>query len=244
MDIYLYIVTIFLFSSFIQGLTGFGSALVAIPLLALFIDIRIAVPLCILNGLLITAYLSLQLRGHVDRKKALPLLLGYLPGILLGIVFLKNVNDVLFKLVLSCMVIGYSLYRLYVHPTIRPVHRIWALIAGFASGTITTAFSAGGPPAIIYTTLTGWSKDEIKATLSIYFFLGGILTALAHVISGLTTVAVVKYAAASIPAVLLGVSTGSLVYRKFNTEGYINLVLWGLIVTGILLIFSAAGWLG
>ena len=80
MEPYLATILIFLLGSFTQGLTGFGFALVSIPLLVLFMDIQIAVPLCMLSGLVITAFLSLQLKDHLDWRKILPLLFGCLPG--------------------------------------------------------------------------------------------------------------------------------------------------------------------
>lgn len=61
---------VFLLAGFIQGMTGFGSALVAIPLLSLFLDIKSAVPLCMLNSLVITSFLALKMRKHLDRKKS------------------------------------------------------------------------------------------------------------------------------------------------------------------------------
>ena len=239
MEVYILTVLIFLLGSFIQGLTGFGFALVSIPFLVMFMDIRTAVPLCMLSGLVITAFLSLQLKDHLDWRKILPLLLGCLPGILAGVLFLKKISEPVFKFSLGVMLIGYSLYRLFLSPKPRPLHRAWAWAAGFATGAISGAFSAGGPPTIIYTTLTGWDKNEIKSTLSIFFFLGGIATAAAHAFSGLTTAEVVKLSTFSLPGVLAGVWSGSLLYRKFKTEGYIKLVLVGLVLTGLMLIGSA-----
>jgi uncharacterized membrane protein YfcA len=239
MEAYLLTMVIFLLASFVQGLTGFGFALVSIPFLVMFMDIRTAVPLCMLSGLVITAFLSLQLRDHLDWKKVLPLLLGSLPGIVAGVLFLKKINEPVFKLSLGIMLIGYSLYRLFLSPRPRSLHRIWAWAAGFATGAISGAFSAGGPPTIIYTTLTGWNKNEIKSTLSIFFFLGGIATAAAHAISGLTTIEVLQLSAFSLPGVLSGVWGGSLLYKRFRTEGYIKLVLVGLVLTGLMLLGSA-----
>jgi uncharacterized membrane protein YfcA len=239
MEIYLLTLLVFLLGSFIQGLTGFGFALVSIPFLVMFMDIRTAVPLCMLSGLVITAFLSLQLKEHLDWRKILPLLLGSLPGILVGVLFLENISEPLFKLSLGVMLIGYSLYRLFLSPKPRTLHRAWAWAAGFATGAISGAFSAGGPPTIIYTTLTGWNKHEIKSTLSIFFFLGGIATAIAHAASGLTTIEALKLSAFSLPGVLAGVWSGSLLYGKFKTEGYIKLVLIGLILTGLMLLSSA-----
>ncbi|MCK4839313.1 MAG: sulfite exporter TauE/SafE family protein, partial [Desulfobulbaceae bacterium] len=220
--------------------TGFGFALVSIPLLVLFMDIHTAVPLCMLSGLVITAFLSLQLKDHLDWRKILPLLCGCLPGIVAGTIFLKKINEPLFKILLGIMLIAYALYRLFLIPKPRTINKAWGWAAGFATGAISAAFSAGGPPTIIYTTLTGWNKNEIKSTLSIFFFLGGVATAIAHATSGLTTVAVLKLSAISLPAVLLGVWSGSLLYRRFKTEGYIRLVLIGLIAMGLMMLYSAS----
>ena len=72
MSIALIVGMIFLLAGLVQGLTGFGSALVAIPLLCLVVDIKTAVPLCMLNSLIITTTLILQLKKDVDRKKLCP----------------------------------------------------------------------------------------------------------------------------------------------------------------------------
>ncbi len=236
---YLLVMLIVLAGAFTQGLTGFGSALVSLPLLVLFMDIRVAVPFSILNGLLITTVLSLQLKSHLDWRKIGPLLAGFVPGVGVGVLFLKKTSEPLFMLLLGLMLVGFALYRLLAHP--RPVRlgQGWGVTAGFASGAISAAFSAGGPPSIIYATLTGWSKHQIKATLSIYFFLGGIATALAHLLGGLTTGEVIRVFGWSFPAVLIGVWSGSLLYGSFRTEGYLKLVLVALLLMGAMMIGSA-----
>ncbi len=78
---------IFFMAGLIQGLSGFGSALLAMPLLTIFIDVKVAVPLCILNSFLITSYLSFKLKNYMEMKKILSLFAGSLPGIYLGISF-------------------------------------------------------------------------------------------------------------------------------------------------------------
>ncbi|MFZ5759699.1 MAG: sulfite exporter TauE/SafE family protein [Thermodesulfobacteriota bacterium] len=230
---------IFLAAGFTQGVSGFGSALVAMPLLTLFLDIKIAVPLCMLNGLIITAYLSLQLRRHADWQKITPLLLGGLPGIVLGASFLKEADGDLIKLLLGLMIVGYALYNLLLTPAPRPIRPVWAYVAGFFTGVIGSAFSAGGPPVIIYTTLTGWSKDDIKATLSVFFFTTGVAAVVAHALSGLTTLTVLRYHALSAAFVLLGVWAGSLCYGRIKRESYLRIILSLLVVMGGMMIVSA-----
>ncbi|MFH1216750.1 MAG: sulfite exporter TauE/SafE family protein [Pseudomonadota bacterium] len=230
---------IFLAAGFTQGVSGFGSGLVAMPLLTLFLDVKIAVPLCMLNGLIITAYLSLQLRRHTDWKKIGPLLIGCMPGIYVGARFLKEADSGLIKLLLGVMIISYAFYNLLLKPKPRKIQSFWPYVAGFFTGVIGSAFSAGGPPTIIYTTLTGWNKDDIKATLSVFFFTTGIFMAAAHAVSGLTTVTVLRYYAVSALFVLLGVWAGSYCYGKIRRETYLKVILYLLVVMGGMMIFSA-----
>jgi uncharacterized membrane protein YfcA len=236
---YLVIMLILAAGAFTQGLTGFGSALVSLPLLVFCLDIRTAVPLSVLHGLLISAFLSLQLRGHLDWHKINPLLAGFLPGVWVGVVFLKKTSQPLFLLTLGVMLVVFALYRLLAHPHPVRLRRIWGVPAGFASGAISAAFSAGGPPSIIYATLTGWNKHEIKATLSIYFFLGGIFTVVAHLAGGIITPEVIRLFAWTGPAALVGVWSGSLLYGRFRTESYLKLVLFALLGMGVLMLVSA-----
>ena len=235
----IFISIIFLAAGFIQGLTGFGSALLAMPLLTLFIDVKIAVPLCILNSFLITSYLSFKLKDYMEMRKILPLLAGSLPGIYLGIMFLKSMESDLIKLLLGLLIISYCLYTLIFRPAPRKIHRAWAYIAGFSTGFIGSAFSAGGPPAIIYTTLTGWSKDHIKATLTGFFLIGNIIIIIGHAASGLTNSLVLKYLLTSAVFVFAGVHMGSLLYERTNTQGYIKIILIILMMLGILMIGTA-----
>lgn len=237
---YLFLLLILAAGGFTQGLTGFGSALVSLPLLVFCLDIRTAVPLSVLHGLLISAFLSLQLRGHLDWHKINPLLAGFLPGVWVGVVFLKRSSQTLFLLTLGVMLVAFALYRLLAHPHPVRLKRVWGVPAGFASGAISAAFSAGGPPSIIYATLTGWDKHEIKATLSIYFFLGGIFTVIAHLAGGIITTEVTSLFAWTSPAALAGVWGGSLLYGRFRTEGYLRLVLIALLLTGVVMVFAAA----
>ncbi|OGQ95660.1 MAG: permease [Deltaproteobacteria bacterium RIFOXYD12_FULL_57_12] len=241
MSLYILLSLIFLAASFTQGLTGFGFGLLAIPLLTLLIDIKIAIPLCSLQGLLITGFLSLRLKRHIDHRKILPLLLGCLPGIAVGVIFLKKAPTWLLGTALGWLLIAYSLFWLCFRPRPVGMHRLWAYVAGFGTGAISSAFSAGGPPAIIYTTLTGWSKDDVKATLSGFFLACGLFIVAAHAASGLTTITVLRYFGISAPAVILGMVAGSTLYDRVDTENYLRLLLCVLLGMGILLLRTASG---
>ena len=230
------IALVFLLASFIQGMTGFGSALVAIPLLSLIIDIKSAVPLCILNSLVITAYLSLKMRKNLDKKKILPLCIAAVPGIILGSTLLKHVNSKFIRLWLGILLITYSLHSLFSTPKPRKLHTAWSYLAGFSSGAIGAAFSAGGPPTIIYTALNDWQKDTIKATLSGFFLFNSFFIATVHAISGLTTIEILTHFMISAPFVLLGTFLGTICYGKIPHELYLKIIFAFLTLMGIMMI--------
>ena len=239
MAVHVFVSLIFLAAGFAQGITGFGSALVAMPLLLLFLDARTAVPLCMLNGLIITLFLSLQLKRHMDWRKVLPLCLGCLPGIYVGVAFLQHADDRLIKGLLGLMLVAYSGFMSLARPRPRQLHPSWALLAGFGTGVIGSAFSAGGPPTIVYTTLTGWDKDSAKATLSGFFFLTGALIALAHAGIGLTTRLVLGHVACSALFVFAGVWAGSRLYARLSKAAYFRAVLLLLGLLGLTMLTAA-----
>jgi uncharacterized membrane protein YfcA len=238
MTVYFFLFLIFLVAGFTQGVTGFGFGLLAIPLLSLFIDIKTAVPLCNLLGILVTAFLSLRLRKHIDRRKILPLLFGCIPGVAVGTLVLKKAPPELLSVLMGIMLIAYALYRLTSKQQPRSIHPRWAYAAGFFSGAISSAFSAGGPPTIIYTTLRGWDKNEIKATLSGFFLTGSLTVITAHALTGLTTRLVLHYFLLAAPVVIGGVYLGSLLYDRVDTSSYLKLLHYLLLVMGILMIWK------
>lgn len=225
-------------AGFTQGVAGFGFGLLAIPLLSLFIDIKTAVPLCNLLGVLITAFLSLRLRKHIDRRKIFPLMFGCIPGVVVGTLVLKNTPTELLSVFMGVMLITYGLYRLTGNKQPRSIDPRWAYVAGFFTGAISSAFSAGGPPTIIYATLRGWDKNEIKATLSGFFLTVGLTVITAHALTGLTTGLVLHYFLLSAPVVIGGVFIGSLLYDRIDTGAFLKLLMYLLLAMGILMIWK------
>ena len=211
------------------------------PLLLLFMPARVAAPFCILMGLSITLQLGIELKSHIDLKKIGPLLLGCLPGIACGTIILKHAENTLIKEALGLLLVGYSLFQLRVHLKPTRLHPSWGVAAGFLTGLIGAAFSAGGPPSIIYATLNDWDKNAVKATLTGFFFLTGIIIAIAHALAGITSMLVLKYLAAAIPFVIVGTFTGSRIYQGLSHRDYIRLIYVLLLAMGVMLIISGAG---
>jgi len=227
---------IFLLAGFIQGITGFGAGLVAIPLLCLIMDIKMAVPLSLFNGLFITGYLAFNLRKSMDRGKILPLLIGSLPGILIGAGLLKTVNPDWIRLLLGVLLVSFSCYSLLAQPKPLILKNTWGYVAGFCTGVINALLSAGGPPAIIYTTLTPWEKEEIRATLTGFFVTSGAVTVFVHLLTGSTTVDTFRFLAVTVPSVLLGTALGSGFSGRIERVVYMRIVHFFLVLMGVMMV--------
>ncbi len=233
---------IFLLAGFTQGVSGFGSALIAMPLLTIFLTIKTAVPLCVLNSLIITICLSLQLRRHINWRRIFPLLAGCLPGIVFGLLVLKHVPNIILQISLGLLIIFYAAYNLFGSTARKIKGKLsagWAYAAGFCTGGISASLGAGGPPTIIYVTMTGWTNDEIKAALSIFFLITSIFTALGQAVSGLTTPLVLHDFIRSAPFTLLGVWAGVQFYNRINRQTYIRIMFWLLLVMGGVMLLTA-----
>lgn len=236
MPVIINICIILFIAGWVQGVSGFGSALIAIPLLTLIIDIKTAVPLCSLASTVIATYMTLQLRQSFDLKKIGPLCVGSVPGIAVGVTLLKTVPSHIIQTLMGIFLIGYGVYNLFCTIPSRRLHHWWGYVAGFLTGAIGAALSAGGPPTIIYTTLNNWTKDEIKATLSGFFCFSSYIVITAHLISGVTTLTVFKTFLVSGPFILLGTALGTYCYRFFKKDLYLKVVFACLIVMGIMMI--------
>lgn len=183
---YAYAVAIILFAYFVRGITGFGSGLVAIPLLAHFLPLQFVVPFMLVLDF--SASVTLLGKGGLSRvnwTELRPLLPFGLAGVILGVLLLVNLprEPLLIGLGLFVMVFGVRTL-LHIHGE-KPISRWWAAPAGLLGGTVGALFGTGGPPYIIYLTHRLREKSEFRSTFSALFMIEGGSRIVAFLVSGL-----------------------------------------------------------
>ncbi|MEU7481614.1 sulfite exporter TauE/SafE family protein [Lentzea sp. NPDC042327] len=166
----------------LQGLIGFGLALVAVPLIALLDPALLPVPVLMVAA----AHASMSLArefGHVDWRGVGWAMLGRLPGTVVGVLVVDALDPKGFGLVVGGSVLACVLLST---TTWRPVPRPGSLVtAGFASGSFGTATSVGGPMvALLYQNQAG---PQVRATLAAFFVLGSGASVLALAGAGQVT---------------------------------------------------------
>jgi len=231
------IIMIIFLAAFLQGMTGFGFALIALPLLGFFLDIKVIVPLVVLLGTMVSAYLSIRLRKAVNLKRTYALMLATLPGVPLGAFALKHVPQQGLALGIGILMVLFTTYLLLCKPSPLKLGLPVTALVGFSSGALGSSIGAGGPPAIIYASLQPWDKAQSKATLSFYFTFVGGLTVVSHTLSGIITKETLSLYAAGLPALALGIWLGTGVYKRLSDHGYRKLAFILVFLLGCMMIY-------
>ncbi|MDD5171349.1 MAG: TSUP family transporter, partial [Syntrophales bacterium] len=92
----------------------FGSVLLSLPLLLLFLDVKTAVPLTAMAGLLLTVFLIIPLWKHLEWKKVSPLLMGSIFGVPCGVYLLRALSSGAIMIILGIILLLYGLYGLFI----------------------------------------------------------------------------------------------------------------------------------
>lgn len=234
---YILTAAIYAAAGFVQGLTGFGSALVAIPLMTMYMSLPEAVAVSVLCGVVLNAQVGWSYRRYADRERLRPLFIGAAPGVLAGVYLLHNVPGDMMKAGMGMFLMLYAAYGLFFERVkARGLSQRWGYLAGFASGAIGAAFSAGGPPTVVYATLTGWPKDVIKAALAYFFFAVCLVSAGAHAASGMWSLKVLTMFALTAPASWFGTRFGIRFSGGIGERAYRRLLFTMLACMGVLML--------
>lgn len=221
-------------AGFIQGLSGFGSAIIAIPLLSFFLDIKTSVALVTMLGIIIGLINTRELIQSGQIRRLIPLIIGALLGIPVGVMFITSVQESIVLLILSILLISYSLYTMYGFTIKIFSNRYFAYIAGFFSGWLGATLSINGPPVIFYTSAQNWSATEKKSLLAIYFLIVSILTAVGFYISGMLNDRVMILFGYSVIPIIAGTYLGIFAFNKIAStfqNKIINILVLGLGIT-------------
>jgi uncharacterized membrane protein YfcA len=228
-------VLILFLSALIRQLTGFGHALLAIPLVTLVVGIRTASPLVTLAGVVIGLVATLRSWRMVEYKSLWPLVIASILGIPLGIWLFQHAPEALVLRLLGSVLIGYSTYCLLTPNLPYFQSGLLAWVLGFVAGILGGAYNTSGPPIVIYAGLRRWSPTVFRATLQPYFLITSAIAASGHLWAGLWSQEVIWLFLYSLPAIAVGLWIGERITLLISKETFNRLIYGFLIVTGALL---------
>jgi uncharacterized membrane protein YfcA len=226
----------------VYGVTGFGAALVTIPLATHLVPLPFALAMFAVVDLVNALRVGLEnprqaVKGEVARMAPMIVI-----GVILGVTTLVNLPRDAGMLALGLFVTLYALYSLTRPASVGVVSQRFAYVAGLAGGITSTLFGAGGPPYAIYLSHRPLAKEAFRATLALTSICSIGLRVLAFLVTGLLADPQVWIAAAvALPAALLGLSTAVRIFRRVSRTTLIRLVALLLLATGGSLLVRALG---
>jgi uncharacterized membrane protein YfcA len=233
-------VVILLAAYFIRGITGFGSGLISVPLLALFLPLQFVVPLILLLDFTASVVLGgLHFRRVNWREIGILIPFGVI-GVIAGTRLLVSLPPEPMLIGLAVFVFVFALRNLLNLHGDQPVSRLWAVPAALTGGTVGALFGTGGPPYVIYLSHRIRDKSDLRATFSALFFTEGITRILSFLIAGLLMSGKVWIAyVAALPVMLGALFLGGRVHVGLSQAQMTRLVGGLLLVSSVSLLFKA-----
>jgi uncharacterized membrane protein YfcA len=226
-------------ATLIRSAFGFGEALVAVPLLALWMRVEVAAPLAVLVSITVAVVIVLEDWHKVHFGGAWRLVLSTLFGIPLGLLLLTAVPAPVVKAVLAVVLIAFSAYCLARRTPLQLHDDRLAWLFGFAAGVLGGAYGMNGPPLVIYGTLRRWPAEQFRATLQGYFLPASLVGMAGYWLAGLWVPAVTRHYLLSLPVAVASIVLGRVVNRRLAGDSFLRYVHVALIVIGVTLLVQS-----
>ena len=228
------------FSAFVQGISGFGFALVAMPVLAGLTSIYIAAPLVALTTLTNNTFMCLYYRRSFSRAIVVKMLCGSIVGIPLGLLALQYLPVSFMLMALGLTIVSYAVYTLLTPVTPVLKSQKWLYSSGFLSGILIGSFNMPGPPAILYGNNQRWPQEKFKSNLTGFFWINGLLVTFGHGVQQRLTPEVLHQYLITIPGLVIGLITGIALSNALNPLTFRRIILGVLMVIGARLLVMGA----
>ena len=223
-----------LVASFVQGLTGFGSGIIALTLLAMMWEIQYVVAITSVFSIFICLYLAWRLWEHIRFSEIRSLLVGAAFGVPLGVIALKHLAPGIIKGCLGVFLMAYALWSLASTDKVRtPIAKRWGYPAGFGAGLLGGAFNTGGPPVVLYGNERQWSPNEFRGNIQGFFAPCAALTLTLYGLNGVITPETLGWNLKLFPFLIVGMVIGDRLAAGVQPGPFRKILLLSLLAVSV-----------
>jgi uncharacterized protein len=215
------ILAVGLVAALVSGTTGFGYGVVVMSVLPLILGVRVLNPVVTILSGGNSLFVLWLCRRDVRFRALLPLLAGAMVGIPLGLFLLGKLDESVARRILGAVVAGYVVYNVVPLPRLRrEVAPAWGVAVGLLGGALGGAFAMGGPPVVIYLSLKGLQKDEMRASLAAYFVATYAYKIPLLALGGFFTAEALRYTLLLLAPTVVGVVGGHLLASRISNRAF------------------------
>ncbi len=227
-------------ASVVRGFTGFGLALVAVPLLQFIMPVTdTAVFIAIINltfSLLYYRRSRTVIKGQPLGRMALWTGIG----VASGTVVLKFVNPAYIQLVWGLLIIFIVIALAGgVSFSIRSDASAMTM-SGLFGGLLAGATGITGPPVAVILSAQKTPKEKFNAIISVFILFAVSYALVFYLISGLIAWETALLALCSVPALLAGLRTGDVLVARISQKTFTSVIYIVLLIMGIITLFKGA----
>lgn len=212
-------------ASLARGFSGFGAALIFIPLASALVGPKTAVPLLLVTDGLMAAGMIPNAVRRADRREVFTMALGAVVGVPAGTWLLTSLDPLVLRwcivalaaAMLALLLSGWR-YRGRPRP---PLTVLIGLVSGFFSG----AAQVGGPPVVAYWLGSSIAAATVRANIVLFFAITTVFGGIGYVVGGLITLHILTLAAVIAPVYGVGTWAGSRMFGLASDQTFRRICL-------------------
>lgn len=222
---------VYLLATAAQAITGFGLALLAVPLLIPIVGPVPAIVSSVLVSVALCARAWWRERDAVDVPRLTRASVAAAGGLPVGLVLLTVLTEAqLAVAVAAAVVVGVVMLAFVKLP---PVGRVGEVVGGFGSGALLTSTGLNGPPLVITFQAIGMPPRTFRATLQASFLLQDLVAILGFLVVSRIDATACWVAFGGILGVPAGWAVGDKVFGLLPAQTFRKVVLAGLVATAV-----------
>ena len=234
----------------IFAITGFGAAMLTVPVLSHFLPLPFVLPMSVMLD--VAAAFTVRRMGSVaagpdpatrrtacDWSELRWMVPSALLGALIGVSVLVRVPQAAALTGLGLCAMAYGAYSLVQPTTYNMVSRGWALVSGFSGGAMGTLFGIGAPPYAIYLARRLPDKTSLRATLTTMVLFSTGMRFCVFALAGLVLADRALAFLLLLPFMLLGLWAGHHLHLRMSRDKVLAAINLLLIAMGASLLLRA-----
>lgn len=229
-------------ASVIRAFTGFGFAMLAVPVFSLFLVPGDAVVLSASLALILGVIGYKAWWGRYPTEPVVPMLSGSLLGTATGVWFLASLSVAEFQLWIGLSVVLASVLLARYQPVERQVSTPVSLGTGVASGLMNGAFAIPGPPVVMFVVATLPNPVQSRAFLMMFFVFSNIVSLTMFALADLMSTRPFQLLWVALPALWMGDRLGNWAFERYSGRAYRPFVVALCIAIGLSISIKALWW--
>jgi uncharacterized protein len=209
-------------AAIVNGALGYGFSSITVPLALLFLTNRVLNPALVPIEVALNAYVLWVNRESlpVVWRRVLPIVIGLIPGVVLGTALVSEVNPGWLKFITFLALLPLILFQAAGYR--RPIksERAVGYVFGGGVGVLYSVTTISGPPLAVMLSNQGLTKGEFRAALGFIRLAESCFTAVAYAYAGLYSIESLGLIPYILPSIAVGVPIGAALIQRIRPETF------------------------